>query len=292
MMNIEIEKEKKRLKIEKELKNILFFKDAKKDTIQWGMNYIAFSPSKRIRPLLLIESNLVFSPIDKDSYILACAIELIHTYSLTHDDLPCMDDDDLRRGVKTLHKIKNEAYALLVGDALLTRGFGILSKYSKKDILPKIIDIFYKKAGCSGMIYGQMLDIEGEGENLGIEAINEINRHKTGALFELALMSGAINGDASQKDLINIERLGAAIGYIFQLQDDILDIIGDDKVLGKRTGSDEKNKKSSIPLIIGVKESEKMLYKYMDQAIGYIKKLPSNRDFFYKLLDFIIKRKK
>ena len=291
MMN-DIEKEIKRLRIEEKLRNILFIKDAKKDSIQWGMNYITFAPSKRIRPLLLIESNLVFSPVDKDSYILACAIELVHTYSLVHDDLPCMDNDDLRRGVKTLHKVKDEAFALLVGDALLTRGVGILSKYSKKDILPKIINLLYEKSGDSGMIYGQILDIEGERKNLEIKAIKEINKRKTGALFELALMSGAINGQASQKDLINMERLGAAIGQIFQLQDDILDIKGNGRVLGKNIGSDEKNEKSSIPIIIGVQESKKMLFKYKDEAIKYIKNLPSNKDFFYKLLDFIIERKK
>ncbi|MCK4796537.1 MAG: polyprenyl synthetase family protein [Spirochaetes bacterium] len=285
-----IEREIKKLKIEEELRSLLFIKNTKKYSIEWGMNYITFSPSKRIRPLLLLESNLIFSSIDKDSYILASAIELIHTYSLVHDDLPCMDNDDIRRGVKTLHKMKDEAYALLVGDALLTRGFGILSKYSKKDILPQIIELFHKKAGYAGMIYGQILDMEGEGKNLEIEAINEINKHKTGALFELVLIIGAMNGKANYDDLENIKKLGTAIGYIFQLKDDVLDIIGDDKILGKKTRSDEKNKKSSIPLIIGVKESEKLLLKYKNLAIGYIENLSSNKDFFYRLIDFIIER--
>ncbi len=285
-----IEREIKKLKIEEELRSLLFIKNTKKYSIEWGMNYITFSPSKRIRPLLLLESNLIFSSIDKDSYILASAIELIHTYSLVHDDLPCMDNDDIRRGVKTLHKMKDEAYALLVGDALLTRGFGILSKYSKKDILPQIIELFHKKAGYAGMIYGQILDMEGEGKNLEIEAINEINKHKTGALFELVLIIGAMNGKANYDDLENIKKLGTAIGYIIQLKDDVLDIIGDDKILGKKTRSDEKNKKSSIPLIIGVKESEKLLLKYKNLAIGYIENLSSNKDFFYRLIDFIIER--
>ena len=285
-----IEREIKKLKIEEELRSLLFIKNTKKYSIEWGVSYITFSPAKRIRPLLLLESNLIFSSIDKDSYILASAIELIHTYSLVHDDLPCMDNDDIRRGVKTLHKMKDEAYALLVGDALLTRGFGILSKYSKKDILPQIIELFHKKAGYAGMIYGQILDMEGEGKNLEIEAINEINKHKTGALFELVLIIGAMNGKANYDDLENIKKLGTAIGYIFQLKDDVLDIIGDDKILGKKTRSDEKNKKSSIPLIIGVKESEKLLLKYKNLAIGYVENLSSNKDFFYRLIDFIIER--
>ncbi len=284
----EIEK----LNIEKKFKELIFFKDAIEHSLEWGMNYIFFSPSKRIRPLILLESNLIYSDLDNDSYILSSALEMIHTYSLVHDDLPCMDDDDLRRGVKTLHKIKDEAYALLVGDALLTRSFEILSMYTKKDKLPQIIDIFCKKSGHKGIIYGQILDLEGEGKNLEIESINKINKYKTSSLFELALIAGAINGGASNKDIKLLEELGSLLGYIFQLKDDILDIVGDSKLLGKNIGSDEKNKKSSIPLIIGIEKTKEMLYEYEKKSINCIEKLPANKTFFYKLLDFILKRKR
>ena len=287
-----IQKEIERLNIEKNLKKNLYIKNVKKHSLEWGMNYILFSPSKRIRPLILLESNLIFSSIDNDSYILASALEMIHTYSLVHDDLPCMDNDDLRRGVKTLHKIKNEAYALLVGDSLLTRSFEILSGYSKKEKIFDILNFFCKKSGHEGIIYGQLLDLEGEDKKLEINSINKINKHKTCALFELALIAGAINGGADKEDLLVLERLGSLIGYIFQLTDDILDIVGDLKLLGKNTGSDEKNKKSSIPLIIGIENSQKMLYEYKNKCINCIENLPSNKLFFYNLIDFIIERKK
>ena len=278
-MNL-IQKEIERLNIENRLKKLLYIKNIKKHSLEWGMNYILISPSKRIRPLILLESNLIFSSLDEDSYILAAALEMIHTYSLVHDDLPCMDDDELRRGVKTLHKIRDEAYALLVGDALLTRSFEILSKYSKKEKISKILEYFCRKSGYKGIIYGQILDLEGENKNLKINSINEINKHKTCALFELALIAGAINGDAGKEDLLVLEELGSFLGYIFQLTDDILDIVGDFQSLGKNTGSDEKNKKSSIPLIIGVENSKKLLYEYKKKCINCIENLPSNKFLF------------
>lgn len=142
------------------------------------------------------------------------------------------------------------------------------------------------------MILGQFIDLEGEGKNLSIDQINNINKNKTGALFELALMIGAINGNASEDKIIIMERLGSIIGYIFQLKDDILDIIGDEKKMGKKIGSDEKNKKSSIPLVIGLDESNKLLNNYKEKAMEYIKQIPANKDFFYNLIEFIIQREK
>lgn len=285
-------KEIEKLNIEKKLKELIYLKDVIEYSLEWGMNYIFFSPSKRIRPLILLESNLIFSTLDDDSYILSSALEMIHTYSLVHDDLPCMDDDDLRRGVKTLHKIRDEAYALLVGDALLTRSFQILSLYSKKNKLPQVLDIYCQKSGYKGIIYGQILDMESEGKILEIESVNNINKYKTSSLFELALIAGAINGGAKDADIKVLEELGSLLGHIFQLKDDILDIIGDSKLLGKNIGSDEKNKKSSIPHIIGIEKSNELLYEYQKQSINCIEKLPCNKTFFYKLLDFILDRKK
>jgi geranylgeranyl diphosphate synthase, type II len=285
-------KEIERLKIEEILKEILYFSNAKEHSIEWGMNYITFSPSKRIRPLLLLESNIAFSQIDKDSYILSSALELIHTYSLVHDDLPCMDDDELRRGVKTLHVIKSEAYAVLVGDALLTRSFGLLSGYSKIEKLPEILKYFHEKSGEKGMILGQILDMEGEGKNLNIEEINTINENKTGRLLQLSLILGAINGNADKKRIETMEKLGFFIGHIFQLQDDILDIIGDKNLLGKNTGSDEKNQKSSIPLILGIEKTREIILDCKEKALELINKLPENRIFFMEFLEFLINRKK
>lgn len=287
-----IEKEIKLLQIEKKLKNLLYINNAPQYSIEWGMNYITFSKSKRIRPLLVLESNLIFKEIDKDSYVLACAIELIHTYSLVHDDLPCMDNDDMRRGKKTLHKVRNEAYAVLVGDALLTRAFEMLSIYSKKEKLASILNIYAKKSGFNGMVLGQFLDLEGEGKKLKLRDINEINKNKTCSLIELSIMVGAINGNADENELANLENLGEVIGQIFQLKDDLLDITGDKNLLGKKTGSDEKNKKSSFPQIAGIDETIKIINEYKIKAMNHIKNLPSNRVFFYNLLDFLVERKR
>ena len=287
-----LSQEFEKLKVEENLKRILFYKETKYQSLEWGMNYITFSPSKRIRPLLLLQSNLVFADLDDDSYILSSALELVHTYSLVHDDLPCMDDDDLRRGQKTLHKVKDEAYAVLVGDALLTRVLGILSKYSKNEKMSQILSCFCDKSGENGMIYGQTLDIDGEERNLEIEAINEINEHKTGKLLELSLMLGGINGNAKEDELQNLEKLGNFIGHIFQLQDDILDIVGDKKIMGKNTGSDEKKNKSSIPLLLGIDKTRELINDYKEDAKVIIEKLPQNKDFFYKFIEFLITREK
>jgi geranylgeranyl diphosphate synthase type II len=286
-----IKEEFERLKIEDNVKKI-FSPDPPEFSIEWGMKYITLSPSKRIRPLLLLESNLVFNEIDDDSYILANSLELIHTYSLVHDDLPCMDDDDFRRGATTLHKLKNEAYAVLVGNALLTKAFGLLSEYSKTDRLPAILDVFYAKSGDKGMIKGQILDMEGENRKLSIDEILLINKNKTASLIELAFISGGINGGASQEELELLQNIGEKIGHIFQIQDDILDIIGDQKELGKKVGSDSDKNKSSLPLVLGVEKAREVLLTFKAEALALIGALPSNKEFFIKLLDFLESRAK
>ena len=254
-INSEIE----RLKIEENLKKILYYKETKPESLEWGMNYITFSPSKRVRPLLLLQSNLIFGDINEDSYILSSDLELIHTYSLVHDDLPSKDNDDMRRGQPTLHKLKNEAFAILVGDAILTRVFGVLSQYKNINKLSQVLEYFYKKSGESGMIYGQILDLEGEGKNLEIEAINSINEHKTAKLIELSLMLGGLNGGATKEELNQLEKLGVIIGHIFQIQDDILDIVGSKEIMGKNSGSYQKKNKSSIPLLLGFKKEKDII---------------------------------
>lgn len=286
-----IKEEFERLKIEDNVKKI-FNSDSPEFSIEWGMKYITLSPSKRIRPLLLLESNLIFNEIDNDSYILANSLELIHTYSLVHDDLPCMDDDDFRRGMITLHKIKSEAYAVLVGDALLTKAFGLLAKYSKTDKLPAILDVFYAKSGDNGMICGQILDMDGENRKLSIDEILLINKNKTASLIELAFISGGINGGATQAELDLLQNLGEKVGHIFQIQDDILDILGDQRELGKKVGSDADNNKSSLPLVIGVEKAREVLLDFKAEALALVARLPSNNEFFINLLDFLESRTK
>ncbi len=277
------------LNIEERLRALLYYENAIKHSLEWGMNYILFSPSKRIRPLLLLETNRLFGDIDDDAYTLAACVELIHTYSLVHDDLPCMDDDRLRRGQPTLHTIINDAYAVLTGDALLTRGFGILSAYSKNDKIPQILRLVYEKSGEMGMIKGQRLDLMGEGFSLDIESINEINYFKTCNMIQLSMMLGAINAGYSG-DLKIIEELGSIIGHIFQIQDDILDITGNTLEIGKETGSDQKKKKSSMPLVMGLQKAEDYLKNLGDAAILMIKSIPNGEKFFIQLIEYLVNR--
>jgi geranylgeranyl diphosphate synthase type II len=269
----------KELQIEENLNRLLFYPDCPEDSIAWGMNYITFSPSKRVRPLLLLQANKIFKSIDEDAYVLAAAVELIHTYSLVHDDLPCMDDDELRRGVPTLHTIKGEAYALLVGDALLTRAFGILGNYQKSANLPL-------------MLNGQMLDIYCETKNITLEEINLINKYKTAALLQLAIILGALNGGMPLDKLDFYDKFGEIIGNIFQIKDDILDITGNEKDLGKKIGRDQKNQKKTLPQLIGLTKTNEILNNYCSQAQQMINDFPANQDFFNNFVDFLKNRDK
>lgn len=286
-----------RLNIESELEKLVCRKNAAAASLEWGMNHIMFAPSKRVRPLLVLEANLVYGTPDSDAYVLGAAVELIHTYSLVHDDLPCMDNDELRRGVQTLHVLHGDAYAVLVGDALLTEGYSMLSRYTKTDKLPLILKFFGEKAGRGGMVYGQMLDLEYEQrlsseKKVSLESLNEVNRYKTGCLLQLSLLCGAVNGGASAEDLEIFEELGHIIGDIFQIKDDILDETSSTEVLGKPVGSDERNQKSSIVRFLGLSGANDVMNQRKNDALRLIKKLSGNRDFFEKFLDFLITREK
>jgi geranylgeranyl diphosphate synthase type II len=286
-----------RFNIEEELKKLMYHENAAVASLEWGMNHIMFAPSKRVRPLLVLEANQVYCEPDDDTYVLAAAVELIHTYSLVHDDLPCMDDDGLRRGVQTLHVLYGDAYGVLVGDALLTEGYSMLSRYNKPQKLPLLLKLFGEKAGRCGMVYGQMLDLEYErglsGEKkMSLDAVNKVNRHKTGCLLQLSLLAGAINGGAESEDLEMFDKLGAAVGDVFQIKDDILDETSSTEVLGKPVGSDERNEKSSIVRFLGISGAEDLMNQRKNDALELIKDLPGNRDFFEKFLDFLVTREK
>jgi len=284
--------EVKRLKIEENIKKYLYIDNAEKDSIEWGMNYITFAPSKRIRPLLLLESAIAVGDIDDDAYVLATVVETIHTYSLIHDDLPCMDNDEIRRGQKTLHVIKNEAFALLVGDAILTRVLDLFKHYKKVDRIPYILQLINDKVGYKGMVKGQLLDINAEGSKLSIDEILNINYNKTAKLFELSFMLGAINYSITSETIYYLEELGTCMGQIFQLQDDILDFIGDSRVMGKKSGSDFNLNKSSIVYIYGIDKARETMSNYSEKAKDLIEKIPNNKDFFMQLLDYLLNRAK
>lgn len=220
----------------------------KASRLQKSMLYSFHAGGKRLRPILLLASYEAYQDNVEKAMVVATALEMIHTYSLIHDDLPAMDDDDLRRGQPTNHKVFDEATAILAGDALLTYSFECISNdpllsYEEKI---KLIQWLSKASGPKGMVAGQMLDLQAEKKVVTLKELEDIHILKTGQLIQFAIVAGAFLGDAPDKDLTYLKEYSYYLGLIFQIQDDILDITGDEDKIGKPTGSDEDNKKVHI----------------------------------------------
>ncbi|MFB0975019.1 MAG: (2E,6E)-farnesyl diphosphate synthase [Tolumonas sp.] len=250
---------------------------------------------KRVRPFLVyaagsmlgVEEALLDGP--------AAAIECVHAYSLIHDDLPAMDDDDLRRGHPTVHKAFDEATAVLAGDALQTLAFSILADHAFPDTLRtqqiKMLSILARASGYAGMCGGQALDLAAEGQHVGLEDLEQIHRHKTGALIECAVMLGALckeNIDTATLDAL--KKYAAAIGLAFQVQDDILDVTSDTETLGKPQGSDQALDKSTYPALLGLDAARAMAQDLHQQALTALKPLPYNTAILSAFADYIIER--
>ncbi len=235
-----------------------------------AMRYSLTSNGKRIRPILLMTAYELLGGKEEDVLDIACAIEMIHTYSLIHDDLPAMDDDALRRGMATCHIKFNEAIAILAGDSLLTYAFEILSSHKKKHSsskLLKVINLISKSAGLSGMIEGQVRDISFENKKISLKELEALHSLKTGALIEASIVSAPILLSSTAKQTKALKKYAKCIGIAFQIKDDILDVEGDSKVIGKMSGSDEKLNKSTYPSLIGLDESKKLSKKMVNEAI-------------------------
>lgn len=258
-------------RVDKILVRILTRKGIPKSIIN-GAKYSVFSGGKRIRPALLIASCEAVGGNTEKSLNAACAIELIHTYSLIHDDLPAMDDDDLRRGKATLHKVIGEGNAILVGDALLTLAFEILATDNLLSARKKIqlIAELGKASGMAGMIGGQAMDIASEGKKINLKTLQYIHSHKTGALITASCRMGAIIGNANKKAFNFISEYGKNIGLAFQITDDILNVIGDKSRTGKAVGSDDRRKKATYPSLFGVEKSIIKAKKHVETAIRNI----------------------
>lgn len=259
-----------------------------------SMEYSLKAGGKRLRPILLIEACRALGGDVKKAYPFACAVEMIHTYSLIHDDLPAMDDDDLRRGKPTNHKVFGEGIAILAGDGLLNYAHELMIKSIVEDVenksLPRAAYEISNAAGVYGMIGGQCADLEGEGKPVDLKTLEFIHRHKTGALITAPLKAGAIIGGATKAQLESIEKYGEAIGLAFQITDDILDVVGDEKSLGKKVGSDEANEKSTYPSIYGLEESRKMAREQLEKALKQLEAFNDEADFFRELAKHIVER--
>ena len=238
-----------------------------------SMLYSLTAGGKRIRPILLLATLEAFGKDKSFGYEAACAVEMIHTYSLVHDDLPSMDDDDLRRGKPTNHKVFGEAAAILAGDALLTYSFQIVTKANfSPEIKLLVIEELARAAGAEGMVGGQMADIEGEEKKLSLKELEYIHEHKTGKLLSFGIIAGAIIAGASEDQLSHLKNFSYHLGLAFQIQDDILDIEGNEQLLGKPVGSDTGNDKATYPALLGMENAKEKLQYHMDQAIMELEK--------------------
>lgn len=228
-----------------------------------SMRYSVLADGKRIRPVLMLESARVCGGKTEDIIPAACALEMLHAQSLIHDDLPCMDNDDYRRGKLTNHKVYGEATAVLAGDALLSYAPQVIIKHTPakvdRKVLLQVLDEFLKAAGPMGIVGGQVIDIESENKKIDLATFNYILAHKTGELFKFAMRAGALLSGASEETLSALSFYGKTIGYAFQIADDILDVIGTLETIGKTPGKDRNSKKNTHVSLYGLEESKKEL---------------------------------
>lgn len=273
--------------INQRLKTIL--NDYPKSKVKEAMLYSLQAGGKRIRPFIVLQVIRAYNQNYHDYIDIACALEMIHTYSLIHDDLPGMDNDDLRRGKPTCHKQFGEATAILAGDGLLSEAVNIIIKTSlASDLKIALISCLYQASGISGMIYGQELDIENENKKLSIDKLNTIHHYKTGKLLSCAFQLGGLI--ASPQDVKVLKEIGYKVGLAFQIQDDILNVISDSKTLGKPVGSDASNHKETYTTLIGVEASQKEVDKLFKEAIELVYSLSINHGLIIEIIELLWKR--
>lgn len=265
-------------------------------TVIDAMHYTIKAGGKRLRPMLMQETFRLFGGEGKVIEPFMAAIEMIHTYSLIHDDLPALDNDDYRRGRKTAHVVYGEDMAILAGDALLNYAFETASKAFDMDYdsqkVGKAFQTLSSKPGIHGMIGGQVADVLWTGDMINLEQLLFIHRLKTSALIECSMMIGAILAGATKEQVQIVEKIGENIGIAFQIQDDVLDVISTTEELGKPVGSDEEQGKVTYVALKGLEESQKDVELYTMEAIGRLDSLPYENTFLRELLLYLIHRNK
>ncbi|MBR3815514.1 MAG: polyprenyl synthetase family protein [Clostridia bacterium] len=265
------------------------------DIVHEAMKYSLSIGGKRIRPMLVLEFCRVCGGDVESAVPFAVALEMIHTYSLIHDDLPCMDDDDIRRGKPSCHIKYGEAFALLAGDGLLTRAFGIIAESEiaekRPDIAVKAIKALSELSGVNGMIGGQVVDLVNENRSAPIEVLEVLDSLKTGALIRCAAYLGAICADADEEKINAAQLYAGNLGYAFQIVDDILDVVGDENLLGKPIGSDAESGKSTYVSLLGLEKAREAADKLTDDAVRALEKFGNEADFLKNLAYSLAKRK-
>ena len=282
--------------IEKLIQRYLPEEKGYQKTILEAMNYSMLAGGKRLRPMLMIETYKLFAGSSKSIEPFAAAIEMIHTYSLVHDDLPAMDNDEYRRGKKTTHSVYGEAMGILAGDALLNYAYETAATAFSLDTDhvadAKAFQILTKKAGVYGMVGGQTVDVESEGQEISRDKLDFIYRLKTGALIEASMLIGAVLAKATEEEQQIIEKVAGEVGLAFQIQDDILDVTSTLEVLGKPIGSDEKNHKATYVAFEGIEKAKEEVERLSVDAMDQIASLSEKNPFLIELLRYLIHREK
>ena len=284
---------KRQALVERALKEELDRTPVLDDTLRASMAYSLMAGGKRLRPVLLMAAADAVGADGTKFLPVACALEMIHTYSLIHDDLPAMDNDDLRRGKPTNHVVYGEGIAILAGDALLTLAFTVIlrQKAVPAEALLRVVDEISRAAGAEGMVGGQVLDLEAENRQISMEELRRVHTGKTGALFRAALRSGAILAGASEEQLSALTAYADHFGLAFQITDDILDVIGNAEEIGKPVGSDEKNHKSTYVTLTSLEMAQELARRTVAEAEAALSVFGQEAAFLRELVAYLVNRK-
>lgn len=279
--------------IDSYLDKYLAEKQNPQNIIYKAMRYSVFAGGKRLRPILMINVCKICGGDVNEVIPFACALEMIHTYSLIHDDLPSMDNDDLRRGMPTSHIKYGEAIAILAGDALLNKAFEIVSEYDGENMkrAMRAINMLAVSSGTEGMIGGQIVDMESENRDITLEELQYLYLNKTGAIIRSACNIGALMGGANEVQIKAVDEFAQKLGVAFQIQDDVLDVVGTQEELGKPIGSDVQENKNTYVKLVGLEKSKKMATKYSDDAKNALSVFGEKAEFIIGLTDYLTNRK-
>lgn len=289
--------EQKVQKIEDILQGYLPKQKGYQSVIMEAMGYSLLAGGKRLRPMLMQETFRLYNGTSKALHPFIAAIEMIHTYSLVHDDLPAMDNDEYRRGRKTTHIVYGEDMGILAGDALLNYAFetafrAFVIEPEDNLLIGRALAVLGEKAGIYGMIGGQVIDVKETGRKITKDVLDTIYRLKTAALIEAAMMIGAILGGASEEEVKKVEKIAEYVGVAFQVQDDILDVTSTSETLGKPVHSDEKNEKTTYVTLVGIEEAKQEVERLSREAVALLHQLPGENEFLEQLLTQLIHREK
>ncbi len=295
-MNFQDELAKRTEDAERVIRNFLPAEEGFARTMAQAMNYSMLAGGKCLRPILLQETYRLFGGEGKAVEPFMAGIEMIHTHSLIHDDLPALDNDDYRRGRLTTHRVYGEAMGVLSGVALLNYAyetmFQAFSLTKDPDRVIHALRIMAEKTGIYGMLGGQSVDVENDGTPLEKEMLDYIYRNKTSALIEASMMAGAVLAGAQEEEIAVVEEAAGDIGLAFQIQDDILDVTATDEELGKPVHSDEKNNKVTYVTLFGIKQASEQVELLSERAVTLLKSLNKNNEFLYLLIEKLINRRK